>query len=35
MVRVVTLLGCALAPVPEVSVLAVGMVGQGIVANPV
>lgn len=35
MVHVVTLLGCALAPVPEVSVRAVGMAGQGIVANPV
>lgn len=34
-VHVVTPLGCALASVPEVSVLAVGMVGQGIVTKPV
>lgn len=33
--HVVTPLGCTLAPVPEGSVLAVGMVGQGGVPNPV
>lgn len=33
--HVVTPLGCALAPVPEGSVLAVGMFGQGGVPNPV
>lgn len=32
--HVVAPLICALAPVPEVSVLAVGMVGQDIVAIP-
>lgn len=34
-VHVVAPLGCAPAPVPEVSVLALGMVGQGVVTNPV